>query len=1542
MPSLRPLLLPALILLVAGFARPSFAQAGPQFTPSDNSVNGSVDLQSLNVTFRIPLVHTRGRGLDQDLALVTNTNMYTISSNRWTNVAGTVWTGPNTSGLTLADLKVPVTCSYWNGHGTSYTSTYEHQKWIYVDQEGFTHTFYVPEYYDQATPCDYSPVGPQGGAYETGSGSLYLNPQVPMVLLPSGEKLEYWLTEDTNGNEISGITVDTLSRQVKVVTNGSTVQYQYQDSGGNWQTITENTQPFNIRTNFSCSGITEYTASNVNLPVSVQLPNGTQYAISYETTPGYQGYVTGRISKIILPAGGYVQYEWGTTNDGVSCSDGSTLNITRTVSDGTNTNTWQYSRSCSAPACTVTETLPQMPYDSAANQIVDTFMNGLQTQEEIYQGNTSGGTLLETIDTTWKPNSATPATRTVVLPNNQQSEVTTNYDNYSNLLERDEYDWGNGAPGPLVRKTVNTYLSSSAYQNEGIVNRLQTSVVYNGSGTIVAQTQYEYDNYTAGISASGAVQHDANYGTGFTTRGNVTAVKRWRSQDSSWMTTRFQYDDAGNVVSSTDPAGRTTTFSYADSWANTTCTPSGGNGAAYTTAITNALNQTAATSQYNSCTGTAASVTDANNQVTSFTYDSFGRLLQKTVPGGGQTTVTYADTATPPTATTSVKLSGTSNATSEVVYDGLGRVIQSQTTSDPAGTDYVDTTYDPLGRAYTLSNPYRNKSEGTYGVTTYKYDALGRAASVVDPDGNTVTTSYSGNCATVSDEQGKQKENCSDALGRLTGVTEDPSGLNYQTAYVYDALNDLTSVMQSNSRPRSFTYDSLGRRTQSVNPESGTVTYTYDADASCASPNSFPGDLVSRTDARGVRTCLQYDALHRVTRQNYSDGIPTASLAYDVSSGTGWTCPTGSIYPTGRLSQTSNGSAISGYCYDPVGRVATKYTCLPIVGGCTLVQTSAQYDLAGDLTQLTYPDGRVVAAQYDGAANLTQVQFASMNGTQVGYNYFSGAAYGAAGQLGSFGLGNGAAEAFTYTNRLQLAMHTLTAGGNTLLSYSYNFYDSSNHDNGNVMGITDNVTPGLSWTYGYDAVDRLTSAQTQATSGVDCFGQTYGYDAWGNLLQENVSKCTGYMLSATANSDNQLTNGGQTYNASGQMTGDGTHSYTFNAEDELTAVDGGGTATYTYDAEGNRVRKDVGSSWTQYVFFGGQVIAENTASGWTDYVFANDQRLTRATGTSSSGTVYYHADHLATARVETDASGNVLAQCTYAPFGQIISCSPDDAANHYRFTAQERDTETNVDNFLARNYTSQFGRFFQPDPAGTAAADPMNPQSWNRYAYVTNNPTNFIDPSGMDCGWSWTFSVEGAPAQHGGSSFPCDWESEPLSSAELVSPFGMGWNPCGYTGELCGQGDSGGGPTTPQKPQTKTPKVCSRGALKWKSLEWTVKAGPEIELGPVDVGFSLFKNFTTGQTGGKAEATIYDVAGLSLQKVNDPPAGISGDAPRELHGQFMGLDHNFSDSGSQTNFGSKSIGGARGGAMAGIGFEVSLNGDTYKRLASACDIITNP
>jgi hypothetical protein len=140
------------------------------------------------------------------------------------------------------------------------------------------------------------------------------------------------------------------------------------------------------------------------------------------------------------------------------------------------------------------------------------------------------------------------------------------------------------------------------------------------------------------------------------------------------------------------------------------------------------------------------------------------------------------------------------------------------------------------------------------------------------------------------------------------------------------------------------------------------------------------------------------------------------------------------------------------------------------------------------------------------------------------------------------------------------------------------------------------------------------------------------------------------------------------------MTNDTFHAYAFDGENRIASVDAIG-ATYTYSPEGERVRKLVGGASTEYLSFAGQIVAEKTSSGWTDYIFANGQRIARATGAMSSTTTYYYADHLGTARLETDSSGVLISNCTYAPFGREVGCSPSDPNNHYKFTGKERDGE---------------------------------------------------------------------------------------------------------------------------------------------------------------------------------------------------------------------------------------------------------------------------
>jgi RHS repeat-associated protein len=115
---------------------------------------------------------------------------------------------------------------------------------------------------------------------------------------------------------------------------------------------------------------------------------------------------------------------------------------------------------------------------------------------------------------------------------------------------------------------------------------------------------------------------------------------------------------------------------------------------------------------------------------------------------------------------------------------------------------------------------------------------------------------------------------------------------------------------------------------------------------------------------------------------------------------------------------------------------------------------------------------------------------------------------------------------------------------------------------------------------------------------------------------------------------------------------------------------------------------------------------------------------------NGSGLLYYgHSDHLGSFRVGSTTTRTVSFDLAYAPFGETYALlnSPD-----ISFTGQRQDTSTGLYDSLAREYSNQ-GRWSTPDPAGLAAVDLSNPQSWNRYAYVLNNPLRLTDPTGLYC-----------------------------------------------------------------------------------------------------------------------------------------------------------------------------------------------------------------
>src|SRR5437660_758471 len=168
--------------------------------------------------------------------------------------------------------------------------------------------------------------------------------------------------------------------------------------------------------------------------------------------------------------------------------------------------------------------------------------------------------------------------------------------------------------------------------------------------------------------------------------------------------------------------------------------------------------------------------------------------------------------------------------------------------------------------------------------------------------------------------------------------------------------------------------------------------------------------------------------------------------------------------------------------------------------------------------------------------------------------------------------------------------------------------------------------------------------------------------------------------------------------------------------------------------EGQRVRKTTASTSVDFLYdLAGNQITELSSSGaWNrSEVYGGGRHLATYSGGTSGTTYFIHVDWLGTERARSTAAGSSYETCTSLPFGDALTCSGSDPSPMH-FTGKERDSESGLDNFDTRYLGSSFGRFMSPgEPlVGQYVSEP---QSWNAYAYVRNNPINATDPDGQDC-----------------------------------------------------------------------------------------------------------------------------------------------------------------------------------------------------------------
>jgi RHS repeat-associated protein len=324
----------------------------------------------------------------------------------------------------------------------------------------------------------------------------------------------------------------------------------------------------------------------------------------------------------------------------------------------------------------------------------------------------------------------------------------------------------------------------------------------------------------------------------------------------------------------------------------------------------------------------------------------------------------------------------------------------------------------------------------------------------------------------------------------------------------------------------------------------------------------------------------------------------------------------------------------------------------------------------------------------------------------------------------------------TNSSGTPLKLCTDATPSGSMLDFTYGFNWGSK-DNGDVMSMAATGQQTFSRSYTYDQLNRLF---TMSAPGDPCSGLSWGYDQWGNRTAQTTTGGTCSSSQLTYTTANQISNPGFTYDASGNVTHDANNSYFYDAENHIIQVNGTpgscptATACYGYDAFGRRDAKaDVMGQFDYLYDLDGNVVGGWEIipgyNNWGDlYVYLQGRLL----ALYQNDTVYFaHSDHLSSTRLLTTLTKTAFDSMDYLPFGEQIAGG---SGTTHKFTGMERDSETtsNLDNFEARYMGSTLGRFMSPDPAN-AGADSTNPQSWNMYSYVLNNPLNAIDPFGLDC-----------------------------------------------------------------------------------------------------------------------------------------------------------------------------------------------------------------
>jgi RHS repeat-associated protein len=705
---------------------------------------------------------------------------------------------------------------------------------------------------------------------------------------------------------------------------------------------------------------------------------------------------------------------------------------------------------------------------------------------------------------------------------------------------------------------------------------------------------------------------------------------------------QYQYDLAGNQTTSFDALGHQTKYIYNSS-----------------NMLLQTIDALGGTTTYTyDRMGHQTSVTDALGRVTTMTYDSRGRLISTLDAAGGTNTSTYDNNGNLVASTDALGRTTTES------YDARGRLIDTTTPDGKVSTNTYDLNndlikdinsngsqtqkyYDSRHRLVWELDPMRNWTIHNYDaanqltatvdanqhVTRYQYDELGRQIAVIDALTHTTRTEYDklGNVTATVDANGNRTEYKYDALNRQIRVKDAAGGL---TKTSYDKVGDILSVTDVLNRTTSYNYDVLNRQIKITDALGYAITTAYDA----------VGNVIGSTDALGHTTSYSYDNLNRKIATTDALG-KTESSTYNALGNL--------IATTDKLGQTTT------YSYDNLDRLTGITDSL----GHT---TSNSYDGLGNLTSTTDALGHTTSYNYDALNRKIYTYDANGDITITSYDRVGNVIgivdsvrnvttydYDAAGRLITETNQLGFARNYSY-DRVGNRIQSVDRDGRKV-TYNYDIlnrqtseqwwsasgivktfgssYDASGH-------LLSSIAPDSSYSYSYDAVDRVTSIDNTGTVGVPAVKFNYTYDAVGNLLTVNDSingtsaGITGYSYDLL-NRVTKLTQGGtgvqskrvdMAYNAVNQLT----------SLSRYSGVNSVVDTSYTYDLNQRLIqlshKKGVSTVASyDYSYDAADKLASTVSSvdGTSSYSYDSTNQLTGASHTSQTNEAYSY-----------DANGN--------------------------------------------------------------------------------------------------------------------------------------------------------------------------------------------------------------------------------------------------------------------------------------------------------------